>query len=79
MEELDGMIACSSSVGVGEFIYGTNNKNLSIQLKELITLENPTSFTEHKAEQLGEEYFVSRKHLSRRQIKVHCSSELFFV
>lgn len=34
------MIACSSSVGVGEFIYGANNKTLHIQLKELITLEN---------------------------------------
>lgn len=79
MEELDDMIACSRSVGVGEFIYGTNNKNLNIQLKELITLENPTPFAEHKAEQLGEEYFVYTKHLSRRRIKVQCSSELFFV
>lgn len=28
------MIACSSSVGVGGFIYGTNNKTLNIQLKD---------------------------------------------
>lgn len=71
------MIACSSSVGVGEFIYGNNNKTLNIQLKELNTLENPTSFTTTEAEQLGEEYFVSIKNLSRRQIKVHCSSSLY--
>lgn len=45
MQELDGMIACTSSIlGVGEFVSGANKKKQEFNERNLLTLENPTDF-----------------------------------
>lgn len=45
MQELDGMIACTSRVlGVGESVSGPNKKKQEFSERNLLTLENPTDF-----------------------------------
>lgn len=45
MQELDGMIACTSRIlGVGESVSGPNKKKQEFNERNLLTVENPTDF-----------------------------------